>query len=185
MRLVASLEHDECENGSESYSASAGGRSGHRTHRNCRPVRLSPGATSADPVRSRRGSGRYLIQVLQAAITGLSPGQPYTLALATDPSGQGELQSLANFMTNPAGAAIVNTTGPIRQIVDSHSGRLATFFSRRSANSLWTRGHQYRFSSDLRSAYGPVDTFIACSMRWRAMLAAGRLASRGAGPSTC
>jgi YVTN family beta-propeller protein len=62
-----------------------------------------------------------IIQVLQAAITGLSPGQPYTLALATDPSGKGELQPLANFMTNPAGAAIVNTTGPIRQIVDSHA----------------------------------------------------------------
>jgi len=62
-----------------------------------------------------------IIQVLQAAITGLSPGQPYTLALATDPSGKGELQPLANFMTNPAGGAIVNTTGPIRQIVDSHA----------------------------------------------------------------
>jgi YVTN family beta-propeller protein len=62
-----------------------------------------------------------IIQVLQAAITGLSPGQSYTLALATDPAGKGELQPLANFTTNPAGAAIVNTTGPIRQIVDSHA----------------------------------------------------------------
>jgi YVTN family beta-propeller protein len=62
-----------------------------------------------------------IIQVLQAAITGLSPGQPYTLALAADPTGKGELQPLANFMSNPAGAAIVNTTGPIRQVVDSHA----------------------------------------------------------------
>jgi YVTN family beta-propeller protein len=68
-----------------------------------------------------------IIQVLQAAITGLSPGQPYTLALASDPSGKGELQPLANFMTNPAGAAIVNTSGPIRQIVDSRAAASPRF----------------------------------------------------------
>jgi hypothetical protein len=47
MRLVASLEHDECENGSESYSASAGGHFGRRMYPSCRPVRLSLGATCA------------------------------------------------------------------------------------------------------------------------------------------
>jgi YVTN family beta-propeller protein len=57
-----------------------------------------------------------LIQVLQAAVTGLEPHKPYVLALSADPSGQGPLQPLAEFMTNPAGAAIVNATGPIRQI---------------------------------------------------------------------
>src|SRR6266545_2937228 len=49
---------DECENGSESYSASAGGHFGRRMYPSCRPVRLSPGATSAHPVRSRRGGAR-------------------------------------------------------------------------------------------------------------------------------
>ena len=58
-----------------------------------------------------------LTQVLQAAVTGLEPKQPYTLALAEKPDGGGRLQPLAMFMTNPAGSAIVNTTGPIRQIV--------------------------------------------------------------------
>jgi hypothetical protein len=58
-----------------------------------------------------------LIQVLQAAVTGLEPKQPYVLVLASQPHGKGTLEPLANFMTNPAGSAIVNATGPIRQVV--------------------------------------------------------------------
>jgi YVTN family beta-propeller protein len=58
-----------------------------------------------------------LLQVLQASATGLEPRQAYVLALADKPDGSGTLQPLANFMTNPAGAAIVNTIGPIRQQV--------------------------------------------------------------------
>jgi YVTN family beta-propeller protein len=59
-----------------------------------------------------------LIQVLQASVTGLEPKQKYVLALADHADGSGSLQPLAAFMTNPAGSAIVNATGPIRQIVD-------------------------------------------------------------------
>jgi YVTN family beta-propeller protein len=62
-------------------------------------------------------SDQGLVQVLEAAVTGLEPGKPYLLALSSDPSGAGELQPLQGFMTNPAGAAIVNTIGPIRQVV--------------------------------------------------------------------
>jgi YVTN family beta-propeller protein len=58
-----------------------------------------------------------LIQVLQASVTGLAPKQKYVLALADHADGSGPLQPLAAFMTNPAGSAIVNATGPIRQIV--------------------------------------------------------------------
>jgi YVTN family beta-propeller protein len=58
-----------------------------------------------------------LTQVLQASATGLQPKQPYVLALADKPNGTGRLQPLASFMTNPAGAAIVNAIGPIRQVV--------------------------------------------------------------------
>lgn len=60
-----------------------------------------------------------LTQVLQAAVTGLEPKQPYTLALADKADGSGRLEPLAMFMTNPAGSAIVNTIGPIRQIVQN------------------------------------------------------------------
>jgi YVTN family beta-propeller protein len=58
-----------------------------------------------------------LIQVLQAAVTGLQPKQPYVLALAQQPDGKGTLEPLAAFMTNPAGSAIVNAAGSIRQVV--------------------------------------------------------------------
>ncbi len=60
-----------------------------------------------------------LTQVLEAAVTGLVPMQPYVLALATRPDGSGSVEPLAAFMTNPAGAAVVNAVGPIRQIVAS------------------------------------------------------------------
>jgi len=60
-----------------------------------------------------------LIQVLEASVTALQPKQPYVLALAEMPDGSGTLQPLQSFMTNPAGAAIVNAIGPIRQIVRS------------------------------------------------------------------
>jgi YVTN family beta-propeller protein len=59
-----------------------------------------------------------LIQILQASVTGLQPRQKYVLALAEHEDGSGPLQPLAAFMTNPAGSAIVNAAGPIRQIVD-------------------------------------------------------------------
>jgi YVTN family beta-propeller protein len=59
-----------------------------------------------------------LIQILQASATGLQPKQKYVLALADHEDGSGPLQPLAAFMTNPAGSAIVNAAGPIRQIVE-------------------------------------------------------------------
>ncbi len=58
-----------------------------------------------------------LVQVLQAAVTGLEPMHPYVLALSQDPNGGGALEPLEAFTTNQAGAAIVNTVGPIRQVV--------------------------------------------------------------------
>ncbi len=58
-----------------------------------------------------------LIQILQASVTGLEPKQPYVLALAREFDGKGPLEPLSAFMTNPAGSAIVNAAGPIRQIV--------------------------------------------------------------------
>jgi YVTN family beta-propeller protein len=58
-----------------------------------------------------------LTQVLQASVTGLQPKQPYVLALSQHANGKGKLEPLSAFMTNPAGSAIVNAVGPIRQIV--------------------------------------------------------------------
>ena len=58
-----------------------------------------------------------LVQVLEASATGLEPKHSYVLALSNSPDGAGKLEDLASFMTNPAGAAIVNAIGPIRQLV--------------------------------------------------------------------
>ena len=58
-----------------------------------------------------------LTQVFQASATGLQPKMPHVLALSSEPDGKGQLEVIAAFMTNPAGSAIVNTAGPIRQIV--------------------------------------------------------------------
>src|SRR5215468_2781164 len=44
-----------------------------------------------------------LVQVLEAAVTGLEPGKPYLLALAIEPSGAGAAEPLQGFMTNPTG----------------------------------------------------------------------------------
>jgi hypothetical protein len=50
-------------------------------------------------------------------VTGLEPKQPYVLGLTDTPDGSGNVEPLANFMTNPAGSAIVNAIGQIRQLV--------------------------------------------------------------------
>ncbi len=58
-----------------------------------------------------------LIQILQGSVTGLAPKHGYVLALSDHANGSGILEPLAKFMTNPAGSAIVNVSGPIRQVV--------------------------------------------------------------------
>ena len=78
-------------------------------------------AADGKPATSVSLFDQGLVQVVQASVTGLQPKQPYVLALAEDPKGGGTLQSLASFTTNPAGAAIVDAIGPIRQIVQGEA----------------------------------------------------------------
>ena len=58
-----------------------------------------------------------LTQILEASVSGLLPGESYVLAFADRPDGSGALQALSAFRTNPAGSAIVNAAGPIRQLI--------------------------------------------------------------------
>jgi YVTN family beta-propeller protein len=58
-----------------------------------------------------------ITQVLQASVSGLEPKKPYVLALAQNADGSGTLDPLAAFTTNPAGSAIVDALGPIRQVI--------------------------------------------------------------------
>jgi YVTN family beta-propeller protein len=64
-----------------------------------------------------------LVQVLQAAVTRLEPKQSYVLALADNPTGLGRLEPIAAFTGNPAGAAVVNAVGPIRQVMQGQGPR--------------------------------------------------------------
>jgi YVTN family beta-propeller protein len=79
------------------------------------PGPSSPAAAKAPTSVSLYDQG--LVQVLEASVTGLEPKRPYVLALSEHADGSGKLEWLEDFMTNPAGAAIVNSAGPIRQIV--------------------------------------------------------------------
>jgi YVTN family beta-propeller protein len=63
-----------------------------------------------------------LIQIVQGSVTGLQPKHAYVLALATTPDGSGPLEPLASFTANPAGSAIVNAAGQIRQLVSGELG---------------------------------------------------------------
>src|SRR5205814_5242078 len=80
---------------------------------------LALGPPGGKPATSVSLFDQGLTQVLQAAVTGLEPKKSYVVALASDPSGTSHVEPLSGFMTNPAGAAIVNGVGPIRQIVQA------------------------------------------------------------------
>jgi YVTN family beta-propeller protein len=76
-----------------------------------------PGPKAEKAPTSISLSDQGLVQVLEASVTGLEPGKPYVLGLSTEASGAGVLEPLQGFMTNPAGSAIVNAIGPVRQLV--------------------------------------------------------------------
>jgi YVTN family beta-propeller protein len=79
-------------------------------------VALAPVSDSKAPATSVSLFDQGLVQVMQAAVTNLKPKTAYVLALADNPDGSGNLLALAQFHTNPSGVAIVDTTGPIRQL---------------------------------------------------------------------
>lgn len=99
------------------------GVAGQAAHLTLMPVehgKVNPGANAPTSV-SLFDQG--LLQVLQASVTGLEPKAPYVLALSQKPDGSGVLEPLSAFTTNPAGSAIVNALGPIRQVVQGE-GRI-------------------------------------------------------------
>ncbi len=63
-----------------------------------------------------------LVDLLEAAVTGLEAKKPYMLALVNNADGSGPLEPVAKFTTNPAGAAIVVTVGPLRRAVQGDEG---------------------------------------------------------------
>ncbi|HEX4382351.1 MAG TPA: hypothetical protein VH083_05365 [Myxococcales bacterium] len=55
-----------------------------------------------------------LVDYVQAAVTGVTPKTAYFLATAANADGSGPLVGLARFVSNPAGAAIVDAVGELR-----------------------------------------------------------------------
>lgn len=68
-----------------------------------------------------------LVDLLEAAVRGLEAKKPYLLALVNNADGSGPLEPLAKFMTNPAGAQIVITVGPLRRAVQGGEGNQRRF----------------------------------------------------------
>jgi YVTN family beta-propeller protein len=93
------------------------GLAGQATHLSLLPVTRGKRSTANNAPTSVSLFDQGLVQVLQASATGLEPRRTYVLALAQRPDGGGVLEPLAAFTTNPAGSAIVNAVGRIRQVV--------------------------------------------------------------------
>ena len=55
-----------------------------------------------------------LVDIIQAAVTGLEPKKTYCLATSMQADGSGTLTPIAKFMSNPAGAAIAGAVGALR-----------------------------------------------------------------------
>jgi hypothetical protein len=56
-----------------------------------------------------------LIDLLEAAVTGLQPKTPYVVALAANADGSGPLEPIAKFTAGADGGAIPVSIGPFRR----------------------------------------------------------------------
>jgi len=107
------------------------GKSGQVAHLHLAPTGHAAAKTSKDAT-SVSLFDQGLQQVVQAAVTGLAPKSPYFLALTQARDGSGKRVPVATFSTNPAGAAIVNAAGEVRQwteAVDPNDRRFLVIFS--------------------------------------------------------
>jgi YVTN family beta-propeller protein len=84
------------------------GKSGEAAHL----VLGSPGSTSSQSTAVINNQG--LVDIIQVAAVGLDPRRAYFLATSLQSDGSGVLTPIAKFMTNPAGAAIVDAVGALR-----------------------------------------------------------------------
>ncbi|HEY4045678.1 MAG TPA: hypothetical protein VGM27_02330, partial [Acidobacteriaceae bacterium] len=91
------------------------GTSGQSAHLYMGPDSNSP-ASKATTTVTLNNQGP--IDLLEAAVTGLDPNASYTIGLVPDLKGSEQnYQPLAMFQTNAAGAQIVESLGPLRQIL--------------------------------------------------------------------
>lgn len=97
-----------------------------------------PGDTR--PLTTVAVNNQGLVDLLEAAVTGLRPKHAYVLALASQPDGNGAVEALANFKTNPSGAAIVTALAPLRAALSASTAgaerRYVMIFSRDGARRV-------------------------------------------------
>lgn len=63
------------------------------------------------------------LDLLQLAVTGLKPGENYTLSLVTSRTEPfGDKEALVTFKANLAGAQVAQAIGPLRQILSGPAG---------------------------------------------------------------
>lgn len=102
--------------GSGTENLAAIGSSGEAVHLNL----SAKGAAGVQTTVALNNQG--LIDLLEAGVTGLEPKKSYFLALSNNPDGSGKLEPLAQFMTNPVGAAVVITVGALRLSLSAGAG---------------------------------------------------------------
>ena len=91
-------------------------------------VHLSLVSVGTDKVQTTVAvNNQGLIDLLEAAVTGLEAKNPYLLALGNNADGSGPLEPVVQFMTNPAGAAVVITLGPLRSAVQGNESAQRRF----------------------------------------------------------
>ncbi len=94
------------------------GKSGEAVHLVMGP----PDSSTQKPPTTVSVNNQGLIDLLTVAVTGLNPKSSYRLVLAERASKPyGKLQPLADFQTNPTGAAVVTTLGPIKQVLEANA----------------------------------------------------------------
>ncbi len=77
-----------------------------------------PGSSAASAPTTVTLNYQGPLDLLEAAVTGLQPNTSYTLGYVPDLAAPGQdFQALSMFMTNAAGAQIVESIGPLRQVV--------------------------------------------------------------------
>lgn len=87
---------------------------------------LAPVGESA-PTTSISLFDQGLLQILQGSVSALKPKARYVLALSARADGSAPLEPIAAFAASPAGAAVVNATGPIRQLVQAEAKQARRF----------------------------------------------------------
>ncbi|MBW4444916.1 MAG: beta-propeller fold lactonase family protein [Plectolyngbya sp. WJT66-NPBG17] len=81
-----------------------------------------PGSSPEQAATTVAVNNQGLIDIVEASVSGLQPEQSYELVLVEHPNlPYGKIEPLERFKTNQAGAAIVTTIGPIKQIVTATS----------------------------------------------------------------